>query len=100
MARKKPEVRKAEILESALTVANRDGWINMTRDSVAEHAGVAIGLVNHYYGTMSQLKRAVMRAAITRGEYKILAQGVLAQDPVAIKAPGKMKKEAVSSYVG
>lgn len=96
MARLKPEERREEILNAAVRVAERDGFINMTRDNIAIAAGVSMGLVNHHFGTMVQLKRAVMRAAITREILCIIAEGIITKDKTALKVNEDLRKRALN----
>lgn len=91
---------KDEILQAAIQVAERDGWSNMTRDAIANHAGVAMGSVNAYYGTLKQLRRAVMRAAVRQQHHRIIAQGLALGDKDALKAPRWVREAAVSKIVG
>lgn len=92
--------RKIQILNAAVALATTDGYANITRTDVAELAGVSTGLVNKYYSTIPQLKRAVMRAAIQREVLSIVAQGLTAKDPQALKAPDELKQRAVASILG
>jgi AcrR family transcriptional regulator len=78
--------KKEHILDVALRLAREEGYHNLRRDRIASEAGVATGLLNFHYGTLTQLKRAVMRRAIQENETLIVAQGVILGDPVAIKA--------------
>jgi len=57
-----PRTRKSEILASAVSLAEQDGgWHTLTRDRVAKHAGVATGLVSHYFAPFSTLQQAVRK---------------------------------------
>ncbi len=100
MSRLEPQVRKEQILEAAIHVADRNGLYDLRREDVAEKAGVATGLVNRYFGTMTQLRRAVMRRAISKEHLSIVAEGVARRDPQAMKAPEELKRNALNSLVG
>lgn len=93
--RKNPEARKDEILKAAVELAVEVGYNTMTRDAIAIHAGVSMGLVTHYFETMVQLKRAVIRAAITQEIPEIIAQGLANKDDHAKKAPEALKQQAI-----
>ena len=94
------DVRKSTIVDAALTLAERDGFTGFTRDAVATAAGCSMGLVNHHFGTMNQLRRDVMRAAIRQGVIAVVAQGLAARDPQALKAPQELKDRAARSLTG
>ena len=89
------ELRKDSILSSAILVAKEVGFDKVTRDQVAEQAGISTGLVHHHFSTMVQLKRALMRHAIKDGILEIIAQGLAVHDEQAKKAPRELQLRAV-----
>lgn len=91
---------KELILRAALYLAEREGFSTFTRDSVAAKAGCAQGLVNHHYGTMQQLRRAVMGEAIRTRNLKVLAQGLALRDRRAMGAPDALKRAAIENLMG
>ena len=94
-SRTDPTLRKAAILNSALITARAHGYDKMTRDQIAECAGVSVGLITRYFGTMINLKRTVMRTAIHFNVLEIIAQGLVAKDAQALKLPQDKKNEAL-----
>lgn len=98
--RLKPTDRKTQILGAALTAAKRDGYARVTRDAIAREAGCAPGLVSHYLGTMASTRRDIMRAAIRERVLPIVAQGLVAKDPHARRAPADLKEQALASIAG
>lgn len=92
-----PALRKEQILEAAIELAIKNGYQHVTRDTIASHAGVTYSLVTHYFNTMPQLKRAIMRAAISREIVEIIAQGLASRDPQALKASDELKQRALQS---
>lgn len=81
-----PKQRRAHILDTAVQVALDVGWLSMSRDAVAERARCSPALVSKYLGTMPNLRRAVMRAAVSAGHASIVREGVAAKDPTALRA--------------
>ena len=96
-ARTNPELRKESILDAAVTVARSVGYQQATLARVAEEAGVCTALVSRYYGTVGQLRRAVMRRAVTAEVLDVLAQGLASRDPQALRAPEELRRRAVES---
>lgn len=94
--RMQPDARKAMILQAAIEAAKSHGYQNVTRDDIANRAGVSMGLVTKYYGTMNQLRRAIMRAAVVEEIGPVIAQGLVFNDPQAQKAPEHVKRKALS----
>jgi DNA-binding transcriptional regulator YbjK len=89
-------LRKEQLLDVAIDLAVEENYAKITRDSVAERAGVSMGLVTKYFGTMNQLKTEVMRAAVKRGIPSIIAQGLATGDSRAKKAAPELKEKAIA----
>ena len=89
-----PALRKDHILNAAIKVAKKKGYNKITRDDVAEAAGVSMSLITHYFETMNQLKRDIMRTAVKRGIPEIVAQGLVNKDRHALKASKELKTKA------
>lgn len=97
MARMTPSDRKAAILEAAIKAANQHGFAQLRLVHIATAAECSNALIVSHYGTMSQMRRAVMRAAIKRELLPIVAAGVVMRDPVAIKATPELQRKALDS---
>lgn len=95
-SRANPALRKDHILNVAVTMAKVEGYSKITRDKIAEGAGVSVGLVTRYFGTMGQLKTAIMRRAVKQGIAVIIAQGLANGDDHARKASTELKAEAAT----
>lgn len=80
-------------------MAEKNGYTRVTRDEVAAHAQCSPALVSHYLGTMPDLRRDVMRAAVKRGILPVIAQGLAAKDRHALKASEELKKAALATLV-
>jgi AcrR family transcriptional regulator len=91
-----PKDRKAELFEHAMALAVASGYMRVTRSAIAEAGGVTEGLVTHYFGTMTTLRRDIMRAAVKRRVLPIVAQGMAMGEKAALKAPEDLRKEAAS----
>lgn len=87
--------RKQQILAAAVIEAQHHGYQNVTREAIARRATCAPGLVSHYFGTMVDLKRAIMSEAIRTRELRIVAQGIADRHPKAKRAPDDLKLEAI-----
>jgi AcrR family transcriptional regulator len=93
----KPTDRKQQILTAAISLAVKDGYQKVTREAIAEAALCSPGLVSNYFNTMTQCRRAIMRAAIKDRNLTIIAQGVVAKDKDALKAPTELQEAALKS---
>jgi AcrR family transcriptional regulator len=89
--------RKQQILDVALDQAERVGYQNITRAGIARALQVSPALVNTYFGTVGDLKRDVMKAAIRDERLPIIAQGIVLKDRHAMKAPDALRARALAS---
>jgi AcrR family transcriptional regulator len=95
--RLKPEVRKESILAAAVPLAEEHGYACISRDAIAAAAGVTGPTLSHYFGTMAQFRRDLMRYAIREECLRILAQGLAAGSIQAQRAPPDLRRRALSS---
>ena len=95
-----PDKRKQEILEAAIGQAHKVGYMQMTRDQIAERCAVSRGLITpHYYATMDELRDAVITAAVDRAIVAIVLQGLAARDPIALDAPESLRIQVASMFL-
>lgn len=90
---------KEHILDTAYKMAQRDGFAAITRDGVAAEAGVAMGSVNHHYGTMQVLRDAVMQRAVEEEQLELIAQGIAMGDNIAKSAPLELRQRALTTLL-
>lgn len=99
MKTRRPHQRKQEILEAALALSRTRGYLNVTRKEIAFRALCSEAAVSAHFGTMKKLRRAIMSAAISRGELAIISQGLAAGDSKAQSACQEVKKAAVATLL-
>lgn len=92
--RANPFLRKRLILSAALDLAVAQGYQNITREQIAEAAGVSPALVTRYFETMDSLRRSLMLEAIVRSVPAVIAQGIAVGDEIAKSASPALKKRA------
>tara|TARA_R100000750_G_scaffold34860_1_gene22434 strand:+ start:606 stop:911 length:306 start_codon:yes stop_codon:yes gene_type:complete len=93
----KPEIRKEAIVDVALELAAAAHYTQVQRKQIADELGVTPPALTYHFGTMEQLRRAIMRAAIERENLGVIAQGLVAQDKHAKKAPEALRRRAIES---
>ena len=81
--RMKPEERAEEVLQAALVVASETNYRTMTREDIAQRAGVKAPLVTFYFKSMDELRRQVMARAISNRILVIIAHGLVNKAPLA-----------------
>jgi AcrR family transcriptional regulator len=92
-------MRKTIILAAAVKIAETEGLMNITREGIAELAECSTGLVNFYFGTMVNLRRAIVGAAIHSENLAIIAQALAAGDKRAQRAPDNLKRKALETLM-
>ncbi len=90
--------RIAQILAASLRLAPRVGYMRLTREAVAAELGLASSsLICYHMGTAAKFKRAVMREAVRTECLPVIAQGIVAKDPQALKVPHELRTRALAS---
>ena len=95
--RRGPALRKCEIMDTALVLARVVGYQQVTREHLAARAACSPALISKYFGTMPNLKRAIMSAALIRRDLVVLAQGLAAGEPKARSAPEELRRAAMET---
>ena len=90
-------VRKKQMLLAAMRLARSCGYRNVTRQDIAKSVHCSVSLVSYHFGDCAQLYSALMGEAVSEQDLKILAQGLIAGDPIALSAPSKLKFRALRS---
>lgn len=95
----KPEVRKEQIIKAAMTLAERDGYVNILRRDIAAEAGCGNGTINLHYGTMQQLRRDLIRHAIKQKNFVIIAQALMNRDPHVSDISDNLRHDAMMGAI-
>lgn len=98
--RYKPEVRKDAIVTAALRLSAATHYMQVQRKQIADELGVTPPALTYHFGTMEQLRRAIMRSAVERGDLVVIAQGLVANDKHAKKAPEALRHRAIELAMG
>jgi len=86
-------------MTAALNASKRIGYQKVTRHDIALEAGVSDNLVSNYWGTMTQLRRDIMRHAVRTEVLEVIAQGLVAGDSQAGKASLQLKQQALEQLM-
>ena len=97
MTRLKPHARRAQILRAALTLAVDTHYLKVRWDNIARAADCSPSLVQYYYKTLIQLRRAVMREAVKTKCLPVIAQGLSAGCVYALRASESVRAAALDS---
>ena len=72
--RLEPEIRKEQILTTAVELAVDSHYMLVTQAEIAEALGISPSLILAYFGTMDELRYAIIRKAIDTGNKPVVAQ--------------------------
>lgn len=92
----KPNDRQQQILATALALAVKQGYMHVTRENLSDRCGVAPSLISHYFGTMTQLRRAIIGEAIVTENLAVLLQGIAARDRRACGISDELRAKVLS----
>lgn len=90
---------RSMLLGYALHIAQLHGYTKITRKQLAHTAGVSEGQVSNVFGSMKQLRIAIIQAAIERDNLTIIAQGIAAGDKCTSKLPVTLKRRALEQML-
>ena len=96
--RMKPDDRKEKILLAAMALSVDVGYKHVTRLTIAKKAQVHESLINHYFGTINELRRSIVKAAVDSENYDIIAQCIVMGDNTGVVIPQELI-ESVTSYL-
>jgi AcrR family transcriptional regulator len=87
------------ILDAAYSIATEHDWNALTREAVAALAGIATGSVNVAWGTMDNLRSAVMKRAVEQSHLPTIVIGLVQNYPEAHAAPRDLQAKALASLI-
>lgn len=90
-----PQFRKRQIFETALRLAEQEGYHKISRPAIAKAANVSTNLVTYYFKSVTKLQNELMRMAIERQIISIVADGIYLRHDSALNAPTPLKQKAL-----
>ena len=96
-ARAHPKLRRMQLVLVATELAAAVGYLNITREAVAEKANVGAALISSYF-TMPELKVAVVRHSVEKENLPVLAQAIINNSPHARGLSERLKIRALKSF--
>lgn len=88
------------ILTTAVKLAAIQGYMHITREALSDRCGVAPSLVSHYFGTMVQLRRAIIGEAIRTENLAVLLQGIAGKDKRACGISDELRMRVMTHAMG
>ena len=96
----KAQERRDQLRAVALKLGKKLGYKAINRDHIAKEAKIASSLVPFYFGTIDQMRNQILEDGCESGEARIILEGVINNEPVALKALEKYKKEIMIYLFG
>jgi AcrR family transcriptional regulator len=96
--------RQKELLDAALRLAAVRGYAQVTRKDIADACCVSEALVSHHFGTMTKLRRTLVRHSVKQAPtnsdaLRVLGQAIVDHNAYALKADEALRRRAVLSLV-
>lgn len=95
--RMKPDARRAQLLAAALDEAEVVGYNFVRREDIAKRVGASGALLCSYFGTVTNLRRDIVRAAIRGRRLPIIAEALAARSPLVAEIPDELRAAALAS---
>lgn len=95
-ARLAPDDRREQLVAAAVAVAAEAGVWAVTSTKIARAVGCSASLVRAYWPARAGLRNAIMVRAVRDRVLPVIAQGLLAGDPVALGADEQTRRDALS----
>lgn len=92
-----PDTRKIQILESAVHIAIDKGYQNITYKLIADYLNVQNSFIFYYFKTIKILKNKVIKEAIRKEIYPIIAQAIVANDPLIKNISNQLRQKSIKS---
>ena len=92
--RLQPHERREAIIEAGLSLFEECG-VHISRDALAERAGVSTGLVSYHFGHMGIFMYALISEGCKRRVPGLILAGLAEQHPDALALPASVKKKAL-----
>lgn len=101
------DIRKEQILAAAFKYARKVGYDNLTRDAVAEFAGVSTGQVTRIFGSVDRMRDDVISHAVaavqagdsSKATLAIVARGLVIGNRSARNADYDVKEKALTAAI-
>ena len=97
--RMSPAARYDEIISAAVRRSIDLGYNKISREDVALAAHCSPALVSQYLGTLTHMRRQIMRAAVTNEVLEVIAQGIVMGDKHAMRALESIRRMAIQNYM-
>lgn len=93
--RYRPSVRRSLILSAACTLAaNGTPYYQLTREQIAQAAGVTASTLRYHFGGIGLLRRCVVDFAIQHDYLAVIAQAMTVRDPAVRGLDGETRRRA------
>ncbi len=92
---KKGDVTRELIMRNALSYSEDFGYANASPVKIAKICGLMPSNIVYHFGTIKEFHDLIMREAIARNKYIIIAQGIAGGNPIALSANEELQRKAL-----
>lgn len=96
--RARPAIGTSHVMSTAIQMV-RDRGFGLSREQIAEEAGVCPASVSNAFGTYRRMPDALLRWAVEQSDAKLIARGLQIDHPAAKAAPIELRREAAKILI-
>lgn len=89
------DLRKQQILEIAAEICSKVEYRRVSKKMIADRAKISRSLINYHFKSMKLLRTSLIIYACEKKIHHIIAQGLLAKEPLVIRLPDAIKKKVI-----
>lgn len=89
------ESRKQHILSTSAELCKKIEYRRLTKKMISERAKISKSLINYHFRSMGLLRTSLLSYACDKKINHILAQGLVAKEPVVMRLPHIFKKRVL-----
>jgi AcrR family transcriptional regulator len=87
--------REQQILDAGLRLSREFSYLSVTRQQIADEIGSSRSLISVYFKSVKDLRIAIITEAIKQQDLIVIAQGIVARDSRALRAPEALRRKAM-----
>jgi AcrR family transcriptional regulator len=93
--RMQAELRKKQIINAGIIAAEKGNYATVSRPEVAEIANCSVALITHYFPTVLELRKAVLKEAVAQCNETVILQAMINRDKFIDGVPRDVLRGAV-----
>ena len=93
--RTNPDVRRAQILKTGVSMAAENGLNSVTRTAVSDSVPCSPALISHYFDTIAHFRIVILQHALEHEVLPILAEDLAARGRTTAQITPQLRKKII-----